>query len=267
MSTALLVIDPQKDFLDDPSFPGALAVSGAFEDMKRLAAHIEKSPPEAIVVTVDTHAKWDIAHPMWWVDANGNNPNPFTLITVADVESGKWKASDPKEQEYSEFYVKELAKNNRYVLCVWPYHCIDGTEGHKVTEVVAQAISSWEQKTGKAAIYVYKGKNPRTEHYSGLKAEVVLEDDPETELNVTTISYLTQFNKIEVAGEAKSHCVASTARDLIDAIGDRAKDVIILEDCMSNVTGFEAEGEKFIQYAKDKGCEIKKVASTSPKPR
>jgi nicotinamidase-related amidase len=265
MSKALFIIDPQKDFIDDPAFPGSLAVTGAYEDMKRLAQYIEVETPEAIVVTMDTHNRMHIANPMWWVDENGENPGIFTLISVADVESGKWKASVPEKQEHSLNYVKELAAAGKYVLCIWPYHCIDGTEGHKVTEVIKESLTAWESKTGNKVEYVFKGKNPNTEMYSGLKAEVVMSEDPETEINESLIEKLKSFDEVEVAGEAKSHCVASTVGDLIGGFGKEATKITILENCMSSVTGFEANGDNFITIAKEAGCTIKNVAVIAKK--
>jgi nicotinamidase-related amidase len=259
MKKALFIIDPQKDFIDDPDYMGSLAVSGAYADMQRLSNHIDKAKPDMIVVTMDTHEKMHIANPMWWINEKGENPNPFTLITVKDVEAGNWRAALPEKQEHSLSYVKELAKNGKYVLCVWPYHCIEGTEGHKVSNVVATSLANWEVATGKKVEYVYKGQNQNTEMYSGLKAEVVIPEDNKTEINNKLIKYLGGFDIVEVAGEAKSHCVASTVNDLIFGFGKNANKIVILENCMSSVTGFEQNGDDFINFAKKAGCEIAQV--------
>ena len=78
----LLVIDPQNDFCDipvaeqpaDTSAAGskklapALPVTGADQDMKRLAAFIDRAGDKLfdIHVTLDSHNPIDIAHPTWW---------------------------------------------------------------------------------------------------------------------------------------------------------------------------------------------------------
>jgi len=263
MTTALFIIDPQKDFIDDPKFMGSLAVTGANEDMRRLADHINETPPDAIVVTLDTHEKMHIANPMWWVDENGKNPEVFTLISVEDVISKKWMAHVKEKQESSLAYVMELEKNKKFKLCIWPYHCIDGTEGHKVTEVISIALNRWEISTGKKVQYVMKGQNPNTEHYSGLKAEVVISSDPKTKLNTKVINFLNSFDSVEVAGEAKSHCVSSTTGDLIGGFGANANKIVILENCMSSVSGFENAGETFIEEAKKAGCKVVSVVDKS----
>lgn len=265
MSKVLLVIDPQNDFMDSPDFNGALAVPGAHQDMLRLSKYISSQMPDAIFVTMDTHAVYDIAHAAWWVDSQGNSPNPFTIISPEDVESGKWKASDSAEQEYSEYYVKELASQGKYPLCIWPNHCIKGSKGHELEATFAQAVKDWENKTGKEVQYLYKGMNPKTEHYSGLKAEVQLMDDELTQLNTSIISQLDTFDNIVVAGEAQSHCVFSTTMDLLDNIASPSK-VTLLTDCMSSVPGFESAGENFLSVAGARGASLEKSQKVNLKP-
>lgn len=257
MKTVQFIIDPQNDFMNSPEFKGALAVNGAYEDMIRLKDHIEKTIPEQIVVTLDTHSRLDIAHHLWWIDQEGKNPAPFTIITVEDVKNGKWRAKDDKEQEYSLYYVEKLKENNKYQLMVWPDHCIDGTIGHKVNPELLKVLENWEIKTNKKVMYVNKGTNPKTEHYSGLKAEVVLDGAKETELNVELIQYLNKFDKIEVSGEAISHCVGSSLGDLLKNLpeGDRNK-VVVLKNCTSPVTGFEKQGEMFLSEAQRLGATL-----------
>lgn len=267
MNKVLLIIDPQKDFIDDPNFMGALAVNGAYDDMKRLSKYILDDLPSSIVITMDTHAKMHIANPMWWVDQEGQNPSPFTLITAQDIKDGRWKAVMADKQEHSLNYVETLEKEGKYKLFIWPYHCINGTEGHKVSELVLDAITLWEEKTGNKVQYVFKGENPNTEHYSGLKAEVVMVDDKSTDLNEKVVNFLNGFDVIEVAGEAQSHCVKSTVNDLIEQLGAEAKKITLLKNCMSSVTGFEKKGMDFLEKAQKDGCSVKTVAEVKKAPK
>lgn len=263
MNKVLLIIDPQKDFMTSPSFSGALSVPGAYEDMLVLASYIEKEVPQEIVVTLDTHNKMDIAHKLWWQDKNGNNPDSFTSITVSDVENKKWMPVDPTLNDYALFYVKELEKNGKYTLLIWPDHCIDGTPGHEINDELLHTLKLWEKNYNKKITYLIKGTNPKTEHYSGLKAEVVLEDDEGTKLNTKMISYLNKFDKIEIAGEALSHCVGNTVMDLLNNLNpkDRSK-ITMLKDCMSPVAGFENEGQKFLDEVKNLGGKIEITKKT-----
>lgn len=255
MSETLLIIDGQKDFMDKPT-RGSLGVDGAYQDMCNLSSYIQKNihSISSIVFTLDSHSMEDIAHAMWWVDENGENPPPYTIISYEDVLNGKWMAAKKEHQEYSLEYVRLLKENGKYKLCVWPYHCIKGTVGHEVVDVLASALAQWEHATGKKVHYVRKGENPYTEHYSGLKAEVVLKDDASTDIQLALIQEMDKSTKIKVAGEARSHCVASTTRDLVAYVDP--KKVTLLTDTMSDVVGFSNLGEKFMSDMAEMGVQF-----------
>lgn len=120
----LVIIDPQNDFCDPK---GSLFVPGADQDMKvRLPKMINrlKGKIDEVHCTLDSHHKFDIAHPMYWKDSSGKQPAPFTCITAQDVEQGKWTTSVPSLYKRTLEYVRTLAKNNRYPLVIWPEHCL-----------------------------------------------------------------------------------------------------------------------------------------------
>lgn len=98
----------------------------------------------------------------------------------------------------------------------------------------------------KSVEWLLKGQNNLTEMYSALKAEVEIPSDPATKLNVPLINDLAATSsKIIVCGQALSHCVNFTARDLLEGWPkDRASDIIVLSDCASPVPSFEDSGKK-----------------------
>lgn len=268
MSKILFVIDPQNDFMDSPNFQGSLAVAGAYADMTRLSDFLLKNPIDNVMITMDTHSVEHIAHKNWWINANGENPSPFTIISSTDIADGTWKPVNPERQDWSEFYVHTLEKNGKYPLCIWPFHCIKGTKGFEVEATFAAAVSDWEQATNKKATYITKGHNDFTEHYSGLSAEVPVLKDPTTQLNTKAIAELNQHDEIYVAGEALSHCVAYTTLDLLNnmPVEDRKK-VILLVDCMNPVTGFEKAGQDFLAKAQELGATLQtSVVKKRPTP-
>jgi nicotinamidase-related amidase len=93
--------------------------------------------------------------------------------------------------------------------------------------------------------YTYKGSNVRTEHYSAIRAEVSDASDPNSRTNFALIERLKGSDNIAIAGEALSHCVANTVRDLVTCIP--ANKMIILTDACSNVPGFEKLGSSFME--------------------
>ncbi|MES2464074.1 MAG: hypothetical protein V4671_26170 [Armatimonadota bacterium] len=236
-----LIIDPQEDFCN-PS--GSLFVPGADRDMSRLAAMIRRLGNRigALHVTLDSHHTLDIAHPIWWQDPAGNNPAPFTIITLDDVNDGRWTAANPAARERSHDYVRQLAANGRYPLCIWPYHCLIGSGGHAIVPDLHQALQEWETATLSPVEFVTKGSNVWTEHYSALRADVPDPTDSTTLLNERLIQTLREADLIFVAGEAGSHCVANTVRDIVDAFGDATllQKIVLLTDATSPVTGFES---------------------------
>lgn len=256
MKTQVLLIDGQHDFC---SPDGALYVEGADKDMERFATMIERigDKVHSINATLDSHRPIDVAHPIMWENTQGEHPNPFTIISKEDVQNGIWKSTVPHYQKRLANYVEQLEINGRYPLCIWPYHCIIGEKGHQLYEPVAKAFRDWQLKKFKIVNYVTKGSNPFTEHYSAVQADVIDPTDPSTHLNTTLLKMLND-SMVIVAGEALSHCVLNTIKDVIDNFSPaQASNIILLEDCMSSVTGFEKEGQAFLDEMKGLGVQIK----------
>ena len=178
MRLEFLIIDPQNDFCHPK---GELYVSGAEEDARRLSGCIArlKGKIDDIHVTLDTHHKVDIAHPIFWTNSEGTHPKPFTLISKQDVLGGKWRTTNPQFMERATRYVQELEKNARYQLCIWPPHCLIGSPGHNVIPEVYEMLCGWEEDFAMVD-YVTKGSNFWTEHYSAVQADVPDPDDPST---------------------------------------------------------------------------------------
>lgn len=232
----LLVIDPQNDFCD---IPGAtLPVPGANADMGRLAKLVDRvgHKLDDIHVTLDSHRKIDIAHPGFWMDQKGKKPNPFTIIGASDIEAGIWTPRNPNLRGRALAYAKTLAQNGKYLLMIWPEHCLIGTWGHNVHSTLNDALQRWSDKEFALVDYVTKGSNPYTEHYGALMAEVPDPEDPGTALNTAVLEMLAQADIIGVAGEASSHCVLTTVNQIAENIGaEHVKKFQLITDCMSPV--------------------------------
>jgi len=267
----LLIIDPQNDFCRPD---GALTVSGADKDMERLAVFIDRVGGKLydIHVTLDSHRLVDISHPIFWVDTNGNPPNPFTIISYDDVRNGVWKAKNPGYQAKATNYVKNLNDNKRYPLCIWPPHCLIGGSGHNIFPPIFDALLDWEERNFANVDFVTKGSNPFTEHYSGVQADVPDPSDPDTQLNTNLISTLEEADIIVLSGEARSHCLANTVRDIaakFDADGnyDYIKKMVLLTDATSDVgdlpgsTMFKDIGEAFVADMCAKGMQLSTCAA------
>ncbi|MCK5616438.1 hypothetical protein KAR91_82005 [Candidatus Pacearchaeota archaeon] len=251
----LLLIDEQYDFIDTK---GSLSVAGAYDDALRTATMIGRlsSKITKIHLTMDSHKPFDIAHPIFWKNSKGENPPPYTEISVSDVKNGVWMPSIPGLQAYALSYVEKLAAKGKYVLVIWPEHCIIGTVGHTLVPEISEAVMAWERANLTVADIVTKGSNPFTEHYSAIEAEVPDDNDHTTQLNTALIDILQNADIVAIAGQALSHCVANTVNDIIENFGTAGVDkLVLLTDACSNVTGYDGLGDTFMKEATAKGMQ------------
>ncbi|MHA2043407.1 MAG: hypothetical protein ACW99G_01360 [Candidatus Thorarchaeota archaeon] len=276
----LLIIDPQNSFAkkvdandQQTLHNGELCVPGAWEDMERLATMIDRigDKIDDITVTLDSHHQLHIAHPMWWKLSNGERPGPFTSVredkgifvgTQFDASGnphdvGEMMVSNPGFMEWTMKYIRTLEANQRYPHMIWPEHCLIGTPGHNVVKPLQDSLFKWEKDNLAFYNKVTKGSNYRTEHFSAVQSEVPDEDDATTQPNAAFINTVNDSDIILLAGEASSHCVANTVRDMVAFFGANSdefiKKVICLTDAMSPVPGFEDKGTEFIDDMKKLG--------------
>jgi nicotinamidase/pyrazinamidase len=284
--TTLLLVDVQRDF--HPG--GSLAIPTAHEDADRIADDLIRthgSKINRIVATLDSHHKLHIAHPFFWMagDDASKQPTPFTIISAEDIEQGKWKPRpnlrmsldelfDPSVFEKKESvmtdgvfdlnkycleYARRLEAKGRFQICIWPEHCLIGSVGHSVVPNVRKAIDEWSVQTGGSVEWVFKGENLLTEMYSALAADVPV--STATSFNDSLHRSLMKSERLLVCGQAMSHCVNYTARDIVDNCKkEEASKIILLTDCASAVPGFEAAAETFQNDMKAAGVQLLTVA-------
>ena len=267
----VLLIDPQVDFCEPY---GSLFVPGAVEDCVQISKFIEnkKKDIDSIVVTLDTHQRYHIAHPRFWVDEDGENrPKPFTEITFEDVKNGKWRAFTPEHQKIAEDYLGKPDENGVVIehLTIWPEHCLIGSVGHTVQPGVMGALKKWEEYDNRSVLYVLKGTNAFSEHFSAIRAEQIRDDDPKTDVNQSLLDHLNEYETILVMGEARSHCVKATIEDIIQyglwksdensekEISVMGEKIILCSDASSAIPGFEEAVGELHKTVITNGGEIK----------
>lgn len=266
----LLIIDPQNEFCDLPdeyrgTAPGgvrlepALPVAGAHADMQRLSALIDagRRGLNAITVTLDSHQRFDIAHPTFWHDADGEALLPFTQIAAADLRAGRVVPRDAALRERAQTYLDALEHAGRYTHMVWPVHCELGSWGHNIHFDLHAALNRWEDAHATFFAKVTKGENPLTEHYSALQAEVPDASDPETQLNRRLLARLRSADRIYIAGEAGSHCVKATVEHIVaNWPSDELGRLTLIQDCISAVAGFESAYTDFLADMKARSVRV-----------
>jgi nicotinamidase-related amidase len=255
ITTALIAIDIQNTFCIPgfELFVGGRSGMGAVEDNRRLCEFIYRNLAAItqITATLDTHTAMQIFHPVFLVDAQGEHPAPLTLISYNDLLQGRWKFNPAIADslniapEYGQahllHYAQELKERHKYDLTIWPYHVMLGSLGHALVPAVEEAIFFHTIARSSQADFEIKGSHPLTEHYSAIGPEVL--DGPTGEVianrSRTFIHKLRHFDRVIIAGQAKSHCVAWTIADLLGDILEHdpklVSKVYLLEDCTSPV--------------------------------
>lgn len=240
-----LAIDVQQDFMDN----GALGVPGSHKDVERMTKFIYDNMDKIsnIAVSIDTHTPHQIFHPCWWVDENGNNPAPYTVITLADLDAGKWKpVIMPKE---SREYVKHLEQDGKKQLCIWSYHCIQGTTGCALENQFANMVYFHSVAKKSVVKRLVKGTDPLSEMYGIIKPEY----DTHNYINIDFLNQLESYDKIIIAGEARDYCVYESLKQMLDYYNNRPEvlsKVYVLEDCMSSIGDKAAVDQMYLDLQK-----------------
>ncbi|AIE59783.1 hypothetical protein BMMGA3_06790 [Bacillus methanolicus MGA3] len=235
----LLGIDYQNDFLEN----GSLPVPNSFSDVTNFARFIYENADaiDDIYMSLDTHATNQIFHPTWWINSQGEHPKPFTIITSKDIDDGIWKPVFFEKESIE--YLKGLESAGKKQLMIWPFHCLQGTFGSSIEPQLSNVLLAYSLYKGRNVRYIVKGLNPITEMYGIIKPEYSNEDSSNAQL----IQELSEYKRIVIGGEAKSHCVLESVKQIVEgfeSINHKDYTLFILEDCTTSIPGFEEGTDK-----------------------
>jgi len=301
-TVSLLIVDAQNTFCipDYELYVGGQSGTGAVDDNRRLAEFIYRNLGliTTIAPTMDTHTAMQIFHQCFFVNVKGEHPVPvITPINAANIRSGEWQVNPEIAWSLSEdkshvavarqynalkqfvlHYCDKLEKDGKFGLTIWPYHAMLGGVGHALVATIEEACFFHNRARASQTRFEIKGGNPLTENYSILRPEVLADGrgNPIAQKNARFIRTLLKSDRVIIAGQAKSHCVAWTIQDLLNEIKlldpELAKKVYLLEDCTSAVAvpnpaggfyaDFTADADKaFVRFAQE-GMHL--VKSTDP---
>ena len=196
------------------------------------------------VVTLDTHQAFQIFHAPFLVDADGRHPDPYTLVTLDDVTSGRWRV-EPRaaatlgldetrlgapahlcrgarrrgKYDAHDLAVPRAARRDR------PRARERGRGGALLPRRSARYSQTRFEMKGRAADRALLGARARgrarRRAASRSGGQHGSRRAPRT------------FDAVIVAGQAKSHCVAWTVDDLLQDVPEIAPRLYLLEDCSS----------------------------------
>ena len=282
----LLAVDVQNTFCIPgfELFVGGRSGTGAVDDSRRLCEFVYRNLGTITQVfpSLDTHHAMQVFHAIWLVDEAGNHPEPYTLVSAENVESGRWRVNEAVADalgldrgyaaRHLAHYTRALAGGGKYDLTIWPYHAMLGGIGHALVPAVEEALFFHSVARYSQPEFQVKGDQPLTEHYSMLGPEVTEGPDGERlgGLNTALIEKLLEFDAVVVAGQAKSHCIAWTIDDLLEDETVRlqlAERTYLLEDCTSPVVvpgtvDYTDEADAAFERYAEAGMHV--VQSTTP---
>src|SRR4051812_10719719 len=128
----LLAVDVQNTFCipDFELFVAGRSGTGAVDDSRRLCEFLYRNLGSItqIFPSLDTHHAMQVFHSIWLVDENGNHPPPYTLVSAADVEAGRWRFNPAVAEalgidlDYAErhlaHYTRRLDEGGKYDLTI-----------------------------------------------------------------------------------------------------------------------------------------------------
>ncbi len=168
-----------------------------------------------------------------------------------DIRSGKWSfnpslgshygISHDEGQERLRHYTANLEEHGKYALTIWPYHAMLGGIGHALVSSVEEALFFHSVARLSPTQFEIKGDRSFTEHYSVIGPEVEKGPSGEAlgEHNAKFVNMLKEVDRLVIAGQAKSHCVAWSIADLLDDLRKEdpalARKIYLLDDCSSPV--------------------------------
>ena len=172
-------------------------------------------------------------------------PNGEVASTLHTTEAF-WKTQRPEDEANAVRYLQEMSQEwyDGTLIeghTIWPPHCIVGTPGWCVRPSLMAVLEQWTRHRNREITWVFKGQNRTTEAFSALRAACTVADDPRTQMNHALVRFLADHTgNIYICGEARTHCVNLTIRDLIKGFRHLKKDGAIsqlrmLWDCASDV--------------------------------
>ena len=264
---AMFAIDAQVGFCT----PGAsLYVPNAEKDVAKAIDFIYKNIDKITELhfSLDTHYAFQIFHPTFWIDNEGNHPAPFTIIKLDDIRNGKWMPST--HPKHAEDYVRQLEAQGKYDLCIWPFHTMLGSLDHALVPALFEASLFHTIVRKTSTKFETKGQHPLTENYSVMAPEVkqllqgTKDETTVGQFNTKFFRALMNNDQVIIWGEAASHCVKATIEDLISQIQSvdpsLIDKIVVFKDCMSPVIhpviDFPAIAQKALEDFEKAGVKV-----------
>lgn len=145
-------------------------------------------------------------------------------------------------------------------LRIWPPHCIVDEVRQGIVAPIMDSLTAWVEVSCKGFKVVPNGQNPHTEHYGGLEAVVLIEDDPNTGLNTDLLSYIAEHDSILLLARPYRIALRQLLGKLLSMVRGGAGRIAVLLDGTSPVGGFENKAKDFLREMEDAGVKFSMVS-------
>lgn len=224
----LIIVDPQYDFMEG----GSLPVKGGTRALDNLVEHLisESDNYSSILVTLDTHHPTNLAFKENWV-GNVSEIREYEQFPVDVIKEGtiRPRFSYTAKRDLSKLFCQQDFR-------CWPKHCIKGTSGWEIHEVLKKLLDS----LGNRVTYLLKGEDDSRDCYSAFHY-----GDGGTTENKIYLDYFTDTDYY-FAGLAKDFCVYDTIRSVQSLVVSRNSTFTLLDTCTASI-GTSEEVEKKYQ--------------------
>jgi len=249
----VIAIDCQQDFMEN----GSLPVPNSHKDMNNFTKFIYNNLNEITTIfsSIDTHQPFQIFFRPCFKNDKGENPAPYTEISLESLDNRIWLPVllNPIKVRNC---VQALEENSKKKLMIWEYHCIQGTIGHALENQFANMVYYHSVAKNTILQRIVKGQDPYSEMYGIFKPEY----NPRDLINLSVLNQFEKADMIVFGGEAKSHCCLESIKQALEHYENRPEitsKVVILEDCMSSIPGFEKDTDSaFEKFKKQYGVNI-----------
>ncbi len=166
---------------------------------------------------------------------------------VKGFSHGVWHELYPWLLERPELRVDQM-KTNAKGHVIWIDHALDDSEGQHLDPVFRDALDRWMAKyPGAQLVVIPKGKGD-SERYSFVFPEVIIPGLASSNAPLQYVQALKDSDYVVIVGEALTHCDLESVEDIIRVFGAASRKIILLEDCMSPVPGFEQLGVEWLEH-------------------
>ena len=264
-SIVCLWVDPQNDFCHRAGslFVGGIDGNAGEADTWRYGSFITGNVHRIrrLITSTDEHEKESIDHGFRLMDADGNSPEPFTMVTNESLRNGEWMVRPEygsKMQDYYLAYTEELERLRGHGIVIWPYHCIEETVGALITPFAKKCCEWWGAVRGLPVENLRKSNHRDIEFYSIFRPDVRSERftslakdmvDRGDRLLASLLHEMNSGARVVFGGEAASHCVGWSVQDFIEYILEERDDyrsllrkIVVLTDCTSPIVVRDEEG-------------------------